>query len=260
MIRSRLGRVAVQISAAVLVGVLAAAGLVYAQGVQSLSTLVSTYRVPITTPGAVGTDTALSTLKTFINSGGTAGAGAFTTLTASSTLGVTGVTTPTGGVAAAGGFSVPTAFSTGNVVPQTTTTGTDTTPVVTETYVNEVFIPANTTITGIALLNGSAVAGNVRAFLANSAGTVVASSAAGGTAQSGTAAYQQFALSTPYAAVGPAKYYVAVQFNNTSARYRSQILGQNTAGKITSTVFDTLASFTPPTTFTTNLGPIASTY
>lgn len=172
---------------------------------------------------------------------------------------ITGKTlTPTGGIFAAGGFTLPTVHHSGGMAPPTTTTGTDTTPVVTETYICEVFIPANCTLTGISLLNGSAVAGNIVMALANSAGVIVAQTAS--TAASGTAAYQKVPFTSPYAAVGPAKYFILLQNNNVANRYRSHILGNFGASKKTGDVFGTFLTVTPPTTFTTGLGPIADTY
>ena len=116
------------------------------------------------------------------------------------------------------------------------------------------------TLTGIAILNGSAVAGNVSTMLYRATGSLVAGSLSAATAQSGTAAYQAFACGT--ASLIPAgTYYVAVQFSSASARFRSHVLGAFGAGKITSTVAGTAPSgVSPPTTFTTNLGPIASLY
>lgn len=160
-----------------------------------------------------------------------------------------------GGIRGRGAVTV---FHTGETSPTTTTTGTDTTPVVTETYFARVFVPVNTTITGIALLNGSAVAGNATAILYDQDGVPLAQSAS--TAQSGTAAYQDFALATPYEAVGPGRYFVGFQFNNTSARFRTHILGRFTTGKKTGETYGTATALTIPTTFTTGVGPVASTY
>jgi hypothetical protein len=151
-----------------------------------------------------------------------------------------------------------TVFNSGDAPPPTTTSGTDTTPSVTETYVSRVFIPANATITGAALLNGSAVAGSVTAILYNSAGVPVAQSAS--TAQSGTAAYQDFAFAAPFKAVGPGLYFLGFQFNNTSARFRTHILGRFTAFKKTGETYGTATAVTSPNSFTTAVGPIASTY
>lgn len=157
-----------------------------------------------------------------------------------------------------GGRGGVTVYHTGEVSPQTTTTGTDTTPATTETYVARVFIPANALITGISLLNGSAVAGNVTAILYDWNGAPVAQSAS--TAQSGTAAFQDFALATPYQAVGPGLYFIGFQFNNTSARFRTHILGRFTAFKKTGETYGTATALTSPNSFTTGVGPIASTY
>lgn len=143
-------------------------------------------------------------------------------------------------------------------MPAAATVGTDTTPVVTETYLAEVFIGKNTRVTGLSLLNGSAVAGNVVLFLADANGNIVAQTAS--TAQSGTGAYQQIALPTSVEVLGPAKYFVGVQFNNVGARFRSLVLGNMGAGKLTGQTFGAVMPFTPPTTFTANLGPIAATY
>lgn len=163
-----------------------------------------------------------------------------------------------GGIGAAMPYAGPTVFHTGGAAPMTTTTGTDTTPVTTETYLVEVFVPMNATITGAALLNGSAVAGNVTAILYDSNGAPIVQSAS--TAQSGTAAYQKFAFSSAYNAKGPAKYIVGFQFDSTSARFRTHILGNFGAAKKTSETYGTATAITVPTTFTTALGPIADLY
>lgn len=160
-----------------------------------------------------------------------------------------------GGVNSLGEIMV---WATGDAPPPTTTTGTDTTPAVTETYITRVLIGANCTLTGIALLNGSAVAGNVTAILYDKDGNPVAKSAS--TAQSGTAAYQQFAFTAPYRAQGPGRYFVGFQFDSTSARFRTHILGQFTAFKKTGETYGTATAITSPNSFTTGVGPIASTY
>lgn len=174
------------------------------------------------------------------------------------TLSASGVITPTGGVAASGGFAVSTVFHSGDAAPSTTTTGTDTTPAVTETYIAEVFVPANCTLTGISLLNGSAVAGNIKLALANSAGAILAQTAS--TASAGTAGYQKVPFTAPLAVIGPAKYFILLQNDNVANRYRSHILGNFGASKKTGEVYGTFTAVTPPATFTTNLGPIADTY
>jgi hypothetical protein len=151
-----------------------------------------------------------------------------------------------------------TVWHTGGVAPTTTTTGTDTTPAVTETYICRVFIPINGTITGLSLLNGTAAAGNVTAILYDSNGVPVAKSAS--TAQSGTAAYQQIPFAAAYEAVGPGLYFAGFQFDSTSARFRTHILGNFTAFKKTGETYGTATTITSPNSFTTGQGPIADTY
>jgi hypothetical protein len=162
------------------------------------------------------------------------------------------------GIDSASGLTAPTVFHSGQAPPVAATSGTDTTPVVTETYVSSVFVACNTDLTGIAVLNGSAVAGNMTVALADSTGGVIANSAS--TAASGTAAYQQVPFTAPIKVKGPGLYYILVQNNNTSNRFRSHPIGNFRAGKLTSQVYGTLPPFTPPTGFTADLGPIASTY
>lgn len=160
-----------------------------------------------------------------------------------------------GGIRSKGNVTV---FPTGGTSPQTTTTGTDTTPVVTETYVARVFIPVNGLHSGISLLNGSAVAGNVTAILYDGDGLPITQSAS--TAQSGTAAMQDFAFPAAVNLQGPGLYFIGVQFNNTSARFRTHIIGRFTAFKKTGEVYGTATALTNPNTFTTAVGPIATTY
>jgi hypothetical protein len=180
--------------------------------------------------------------------------------TLSSTVAITSAITPTGGVAAAGGFSVSArGFSAGRPA-SVSTDGNDSTPVTTETYIGEVFVPANTTLTGVAVFNGSvATNGNVNVGLANSSGVVVASSLTT-TAMSGTDAYQRVPFSATYAAVGPATYYILTQYSSGSDRYNAWSLGNFGAAKKTSETYGTFTTVTAPTTFVTNLATIASLY
>lgn len=166
---------------------------------------------------------------------------------------------PTGGVGAAGGFTVrPSNWHTGALPPATSAAGTDATPTNTETYICAVFVPANATITGVRLFNGSVASGNVKYGLFDSAGTNVATTAS--TAMSGTDAYQQIAFSAPYAAVGPATYYVALQVDNSTARINMHPFGAFPASKKTGETYGTWTSITPPTTFTADVGPMATLY
>lgn len=172
-----------------------------------------------------------------------------------------GIITPTAGIAAAGGFSAaPRNIHTGCAPATAATDGNNSTPVITETYVSEVFVPCNMTITGVALFNGSDVTGNVTVGLATSAGAPIAAAKSASTAGSGTDAYQRIPFATPYAAVGPATYYIQVQYDSGTARYNTHTIGNHGVLVQTSQVYGTLASFTPPTTFVTNVGNIAALY
>lgn len=163
-----------------------------------------------------------------------------------------------GGISAALGLTAPTVYHTGAAAPPTTTSGTDTTPATTEEFVAEVFVPVNHTSTGVAILNGSAAAGNLQAVLYDSNGKIVALTAS--TAQSGTAAYQQIAWASAPKLKGPAKYFVGLQCSSTSARFRTHILGNFATTKKTGGTYGTFVALTVPTTFTTGVGPVADIY
>lgn len=172
---------------------------------------------------------------------------------------------PTGGVGAAGGFTHSArGCHTGGVGATQSTDGTDLTVVVTELYVAEVRIPANCTVTGVSVLWGTATEGNAKVMLFNSAGARVALSASTDVSGHTVDAYStRIPFATPYAAVGPASYWVGVIADNTGHRINTHIVGDFGAGKITGLVYATeagYASITVPTTFTTGLGPIASLY
>lgn len=137
------------------------------------------------------------------------------------------------------------------------TDGTDATPVITETYIAQVTVPHACTVTGIAALNGSVASGNVKYALADSTGAVLASTAS--TAMAGTTAYQRVALSATLDIVG-GTYFILQQIDNTTARVRAHTLGNGGASKKTGETYGTFTTITPPTTFTTALGPIASLY
>jgi hypothetical protein len=215
---------------------------------------------------------ATSSTWQFLSGTGAGSTGSFSTLTASglvtmqaaatvgTTLGVTGVTTPSGGIAGAvptgaTATAVPTSFHTGNQVGGSTTTATNTV-----FYIAEVFVPVNTTLTGISMYNGATATGNVQHALFSGDGSIQLAHTAS-TAQSGTSAYQQIAFTAPFAAIGPAKYYVLSSFSSSSSTFFTHTIGNFTTKSLTAQTYGTLpATLTPPTTFTTAVGPIADTY
>lgn len=151
----------------------------------------------------------------------------------------------------------------GDWVPAATTSGTDTTPADGTQFTSEISIPHNMTLTGVSYLIGS-VGGTDRAIavLYSSAGAVLANSttASAGTVVGTTATFQRLAFTSTYAAKGPAKYYVAIRINGTTARLRTQVFGDHDAGKQTGLTHATVAAITPPSTFTTAEAPIAMLY
>lgn len=158
-----------------------------------------------------------------------------------------------------GGYKTfrPANCATGNIPAYVSTFGNDSTPVTTETYIAQVDVPHACTITGIAVFNGSVASGNIKVAIADDAGTVLASSAS--TAMSGTDAYQRVDLSAPLTAVG-GTYFVLQQIDNNTARVNTHTLGNFGASKKTGETYGTFTAVTPPTTFTTAVGPVASLY
>jgi hypothetical protein len=172
-----------------------------------------------------------------------------------------GVITPVGGLAAAGGFSVsPRSLWIGQTAPQVSTDFNNSTPSTTETYVSEIFIPCNMTVTGVALFNGTDVTGNVTVGLATSAGAPITAAKSASTAGSGTDAIQLVPFASPYAAVGPATYYIQVQYSSATARYNTHVLGKHGVLVQTGQTYGTLTSFTAPTTFVTNVSNVGGLY
>lgn len=153
--------------------------------------------------------------------------------------------------------SSPRMIHTGGMPPATSAAGTDSTPVVTETYIAELPVRAPVRSTGFAAFQGSVAAGNCKAILYDKDGKVIASSAS--TAVSGTDTYQRIPWSAPIN-LRPGVYYVGMQYNNTSNRNNNHPFGNFGASKKTGEVFGTATTITPPTTFTADVGPMGSLY
>jgi len=153
----------------------------------------------------------------------------------------------------------PRNFHTGDNPASASTDFTDYTVVTTETIRSELIVSASTNSTGVAIFNGSTIAGNLTAYLTDSAGNRIANTAS--TAQAGIDSYQRIPwVGGPIALKGPSSYWVAVQGNNTGAKVNTHTVGNFGADKQTGTVYGTLTVAAAPTTFTTALGPVASLY
>lgn len=140
--------------------------------------------------------------------------------------------------------------------------GTDSQLTAGSIYWAEIYLPATMTITGITTLNGSVASGNIIVGVWNGAGVLQRSSTLSGTAESGTNLMQNTALTSPYVAPGPGRYFVGIQQSNSTGRYRtvaaSTFVDVLTGGATGS--FGTLPTLTPPASFTADLGPIACFY
>lgn len=139
-----------------------------------------------------------------------------------------------------------------------TAANTDQTPVATEVYIAEVLVQMPCTATGVAVYNGSAVSGNGKVGLASATGAVLATSAS--TAMSGTTVYQRIPF-TATVALTPGTYYILAFYDNNVQRATAWTAGSFGAAKQTGQTYATgFTTITPPTTFTTALGPVASLY
>lgn len=185
--------------------------------------------------------------------------GSTTATTHGGALAVTGATTLTGGIVSATMGEVSN-IPLGSVAYGSL--GTDGVHVAGTMYYSELWLPANKTITGIAVLNGT-TAGTDKLVLAlaSSAGAILANTLLTGTTASGTDAFQKIALTATYAAVGPARYFLVLQAEGTTTKTRKIAAStyRNFAAK-TAGSFGTLASFTPPTSTTADEGPIGFVY
>ena len=164
------------------------------------------------------------------------------------------------GVTAVGGLTVsPRLVHTGGNPPKVSTDGSDQVPVITEVYICEMYVPCRMTVTGGAVMNGSVVSGNIKVGLADSTGAVVATSAS--TAQAGTDAYQRVPFTATVTLNGPATYYLLTFIDNITGKFNAHTFGNFGASKQTGQTYATgFTTITPPTTFTTALGTIASLY
>jgi surface antigen len=160
---------------------------------------------------------------------------------------------------ASGGYFAgsPRAVVTGGVPVKASTDGTDSTPVITETYLVELPVKQAVRSTGFANFNGSVASGNLKAYLYNKDGKVIASTAS--TAMSGTDAFQRIPWSAPIN-LQPGVYYVGLQVDNTTARFNTHPFGNFGASKKTGEVYGTGTTITPPTTFTAGQGPMGGLY
>lgn len=157
----------------------------------------------------------------------------------------------------------PALCHTGGLPARASTDGTELDVVVTELYVAEVFIPASGPITGVNFMTGTNTNGNAKVMLFDSTGTRLAISASTDVSGFDADSYNKIPFSSVLNAKGPAKAFVGIICDDNTNDINTHTFGGFNAGKITGLVYATeegYASITPPSTFTTGLGPIASLY
>lgn len=166
----------------------------------------------------------------------------------------------TGGIApSVAGF---TSFWTAGVGVETAATGTDSACTNGDIYWCATLVPYNCTLTGISYLIGS-VGGTDKAIvgLYSSAGVLLASSVLAGTTVGTAANWQPLDFTAALPTVGPALYYVALQFNGATAKFRTHAgPGQKYVANTVAGTFGTMAAITPGSSFVASKGPIAVTY
>ncbi len=148
--------------------------------------------------------------------------------------------------------------------PGVATNATSATPSATVVYMAQVYIPANTTLTGIGVLNAATVGTNKWVLaLFDDTGAPLANTALAGVLTSGASVFQQIAFTGTYAAKGPRTYWIGAYMNGTTDRYYAiPTIGQmvGLSGSVSAQTFGTVASVTLPTTFTADVGPVAYVY
>lgn len=141
--------------------------------------------------------------------------------------------------------------------------GTNTTMVAGTLYRSEIYVPHAASWTGIGVLNGATVGtDNGLVALYDAAGNFIQSSAVAGALSAGANAFQNRAFIAPVL-LQPGRYFLAYQSNGTTATIRTWAAanGGNQMTASSTGTFGTLpTSFTPPTTFTADVGPIAWLY
>lgn len=137
--------------------------------------------------------------------------------------------------------------------------GTSTSASANSLWISEIFIDRNVTLTGLGVLSAGVSAGNGIVALYDSAGTLLASSAS--TANSGTNAFQEFAFSATYAAIGPARYFGAYICNNGNQLIRTIAVPTDTLTSVQlQGGFAAPSTITVPSANTANVGPYLYAY
>jgi len=166
------------------------------------------------------------------------------------------------------GFGAPSSPQGPRILPNGTilnlsTRGTSAVHVAGTWYRAEIQVPHLAQWTGIQVLNGATVGtDNLMVALYDTNGVLITNSAVAGVLSAGANTFQSIAFLTQ-PILTPGRYFVAVQCNGTTAttrRWAATDGGNQMTQSATGTFGNVPASFTPPTTFTADVGPIAALY
>jgi len=159
------------------------------------------------------------------------------------------------------GLSIPDCLHSGGVGVTAAATGTDKVMSALDYFVVEIYVPETATFTGIAILNGTVVAGNIAISMYTADGNPITTAQnTTGVAQAGTSAYQKIPFAASATLSGPAKYFAAIQTDNTG-RIRTHTIGNFFAQKLSfSGAFGSFVAKTMPVTFVAGEGPICDLY
>lgn len=141
--------------------------------------------------------------------------------------------------------------------------GTNTVPVAGTIYWAEVYLDCMKSITGIGVLNGGTVGTNKYVLaLYDNKGALLANTALAGVLTSGANAFQEIAFTAISTFVKPGRYWIAVQMNGVTDRFRSIAVSTFLNVRTTSAAgaFGTLTALSVPSTFTADVGPVAYVY
>lgn len=144
----------------------------------------------------------------------------------------------------------------------TTSPGTDAACTNGDFFYSAIWIPTRMKVTGATNLIGS-VGGTDKViyYLWDDDGVLLANSDTAGVTV-GTAATLQTrkAFLDPVVVDGPGLYFVGVQFNGTTAKFRAHAIGNHPTGSQAGTFGTTAAIASVPTTFTADKGPVLGIY
>lgn len=161
-----------------------------------------------------------------------------------------------GSTSGANGFRYP---EIGAVLLSTIQTAGTAPAAATQIECTELDMPFSMNLSGIGILNGTTVGTDKHwVILYDSAGAVLANSAAAGVTTAGASVYQKYSFVSPYYVVGPGRYFACYGSNGTTDTVRhtlTQVNDNILGGAITGQVFGTAAAITAPTTFTSAKAP-----